>query len=1020
MKMRMQKKVFAGLFLAAAFFAAAGEARAQHAPPTALTYEPVPGSESSRVNLRWTNTLDGGLTARFHTIAMRVRGDNWPGVTVTNELPDGVEWDGVELFANTVDGPVTSGDLIGLAPATTYELRMRSYDQIQSVPGGWSATLQVETATQDTPSPALSPRKLTANPGGKKWSIELQWSVPSGFTAANYHVRWRTAKIDPDRDNPGLNPGALAGAWQNASGDDADCAAGAAAPEDCGEELGAEARRYMLSDLPANKEYDFEVRASTATGAGGWSNRLTLTMNLLGDDASLDSLQFLDNAARELTPEFDSATLSYTVEVRSHITAVDITAAPSDDNATIKVGRAGALGNSSTQTLNKSAGAARQGPARNTFQVEVTAEDGSTKKTYEIAVTRQAAKSDASLANLEVVRPGITFELTPAFSADTLAYSVSVRSSRSNLEFIPAPADSAASVKVGRAGETLMNLKSTGFSPLLAINKDSGTEPQTGGNLFLVETTAEDGNTTRTYTISASRRKASNSTLLTRLLLGGGTLSPAFAPGITSYAGFLPNSVQSVNLTVTPAHPGTAASVFVDGELSGSSIFTGGCHRYYCRNQVEVVVTAEDGVNTRTYKVNLFRGGPITNLQIHDAAETSRTGANSLLTGFNQARPLYSLNVDKAVTAVILTVNHGAEAHYLAPGAPFPRRATISLVRTLPSLASGAASDPIPLLGGENELAVFIDLDADYIVTITRPLYTPGNLSADGKREKLRVSWDAGGGESGYRVRWRLKDAGGGSPGAWQSASGDDEDGEAVAVPRYTIAGLTDGAAYEVQARGLSEVHGNTDWSETVEGTPAVGLDLSPPDDLAFVAGEALAAGEGVTLPEAADGSTPYTYALTGLPAGLAFDANTREITGTPSAAAAAADVVYEVTDNNSDTDSRAFRVEILNSHLNVAADGADGINAADGILIARYLLGARGESFAAGQSGLDAARLEAAVQAGIRGMKLDVDGDNTVDGDDGILIARYVLGLRGAELIAGFSGLTASDVETKISDLLP
>ncbi|CAJ2377706.1 MAG: hypothetical protein IBGAMO2_960002 [Arenicellales bacterium IbO2] len=64
---------------------------------------------------------------------------------------------------------------------------------------------------------------------------------------------------------------------------------------------------------------------------------------------------------------------------------------------------------------------------------------------------------------------------------------------------------------------------------------------------------------------------------------------------------------------------------------------------------------------------------------------------------------------------------------------------------------------------------------------------------------------------------------------------------------------------------------------------------------------------------------------------------------------------------------------------------------------------------------------MEAAVESGVRGLELDADGDGSVDGDDGILIARYLLGLRGAELTNGISGRpTASTVESTLSDLLP
>ena len=51
-------------------------------------------------------------------------------------------------------------------------------------------------------------------------------------------------------------------------------------------------------------------------------------------------------------------------------------------------------------------------------------------------------------------------------------------------------------------------------------------------------------------------------------------------------------------------------------------------------------------------------------------------------------------------------------------------------------------------------------------------------------------------------------------------------------------------------------------------------------------------------LPEGSGGIAPYTYALSGLPAGITFDPTTRLLRGTPTAAAAAADYDYVISDS--------------------------------------------------------------------------------------------------------------------------
>ena len=65
-----------------------------------------------------------------------------------------------------------------------------------------------------------------------------------------------------------------------------------------------------------------------------------------------------------------------------------------------------------------------------------------------------------------------------------------------------------------------------------------------------------------------------------------------------------------------------------------------------------------------------------------------------------------------------------------------------------------------------------------------------------------------------------------------------------------------------------------------------------------------------ITLPEGTGGDGTLTYALSGLPAGLSFDANDREITGTPTASGEYI-VTYTVDDEDDDSDSSQFTYRI-------------------------------------------------------------------------------------------------------------
>ena len=100
-----------------------------------------------------------------------------------------------------------------------------------------------------------------------------------------------------------------------------------------------------------------------------------------------------------------------------------------------------------------------------------------------------------------------------------------------------------------------------------------------------------------------------------------------------------------------------------------------------------------------------------------------------------------------------------------------------------------------------------------------------------------------------------------------------------------------------------------------------------------------------------------------------------------------------------------------------------------DGLLILRYLSGVTGGALTAGALGATATRTDpAAIKAYLDalGPALDVDGSGTMDElTDGLLIQRYLLGLRGDALLAGAVGaqatrVSAAEIEAYIHSLLP
>lgn len=130
---------------------------------------------------------------------------------------------------------------------------------------------------------------------------------------------------------------------------------------------------------------------------------------------------------------------------------------------------------------------------------------------------------------------------------------------------------------------------------------------------------------------------------------------------------------------------------------------------------------------------------------------------------------------------------------------------------------------------------------------------------------------------------------------------------------------------------------------------------------------------------------------------------------------------------SNTTTVTVAMPVATLDADASNAATKYDALT--DGLLITRYLLGLTGTSLTTDALGGTATITDAAaIKAYLDGIStaLDIDGNGTADAaTDGLLILRYMFGLRGSALIDGAADPlgarpTAAAIETYIQSLMP
>ena len=310
---------------------------------------------------------------------------------------------------------------------------------------------------------------------------------------------------------------------------------------------------------------------------------------------------------------FASGTISYSASVANTVTQTTVSPTLNDSGATYVIKLDGVTDADSVVAL-------RVGS--NVITIEVTAEDSSTTRTYTVTVTRaesptsELLSSDATLTALALSR--IDFG---TFDSTTTSYIAQVANRVSQTTVTPTVNHSGASYVVKLGGVT---------------DADGVVGISVGSNIITIEVTAENDNTTRTYTVTVTRAAppSTDATLsaLTLSRVDFGT----FVSSTTSYTAQISNGVSQT--TVTPAVNDSGASYVI--KVGGVTDVDGVILLAVGSNVITVEVTAEDDSTTRTYTVTVTR------------AEQSETLRERMMDAYD-ANDDGVINKEEAITAVL-------------------------------------------------------------------------------------------------------------------------------------------------------------------------------------------------------------------------------------------------------------------------------------------------------------------------------------------------------------------------------
>ena len=285
--------------------------------------------------------------------------------------------------------------------------------------------------------------------------------------------------------------------------------------------------------------------------------------------------------------------------------------------------------------------------------------------------------------------------LSPAFDPATTSYTVTVANAIDTVTITPTADDAGATISI--SGLTLVS--GSPYTPIgvLAV----------GSNQFNLLVTAADGTTTKTYTLTVTREAASSNADLSGLVLAGSVLSPSFDAATTSYTATVMNAIDTV--TITPTSDDAGATISISGlTLVSGSPYTPIGTLAVGSNPFNLLVTAADGITTKTYTLTVIR---------------EVASSNADLSGLVLAGSALSPSFDAATTSYTATVANAIDTVTITPTSD-DAGATISISGF--TLVSGSPYTPIGVLAvGSNPFNLLVTA-ADgtttktYTLTVTR------------------------------------------------------------------------------------------------------------------------------------------------------------------------------------------------------------------------------------------------------------------------------------------------------------
>ncbi|AYL96136.1 cadherin-like beta sandwich domain-containing protein [Mucilaginibacter celer] len=374
-----------------------------------------------------------------------------------------------------------------------------------------------------------------------------------------------------------------------------------------------------------------------------------LTILPVSHDASLSNITL---AGLSLSPAFDSATTFYEADA-GDANSVTITPTVNEAHATLTInGDVATSGSAKTYSLYG---------GTNYIQVNVTAEDGTSTNSYLVLVNKNRAV-DANLTALSIGGNAV-----PGFDPNVTTYALSVPYSTASVTVAAVLSDPHGMVSLNVNGTPV---EGGAESPVNLIE---------GDNVIKVKVRAENPSVSKTYTVTVHRAEKVNDASLASLTTSPVSLlvSTSVSGTVVNYTTSVDPAAGSISLIATAKY--ALSTIKINGVTTPSGAASAPISLTDATTVISTVVTAPDGVTTKTYNITV-----------------NKTGSNDALVGLTMdpSSILVSAGVVGNQTTYNTSVAAGTTSVRITPKG---RDANVSVKINDVPVANQTQSAPIPL-----------------------------------------------------------------------------------------------------------------------------------------------------------------------------------------------------------------------------------------------------------------------------------------------------------------------------------